>query len=241
MPHNRFFIDNKLAKDQIVELDGDEFFHLKKVYRKKEEDQIELINGNSILAVGTIISIEKRSARIKIDTLKTVKKKEVCLNLFQAITSPSNLSTIVEKACELNVDNFYIFASQNSQKKEISENAIKRLEKIVISSVKQSGRLDLPKIILIKDLFSLKISKDNNFFGDVDKKAPFLKFDDFENLKNSKISVFIGPEKGFTQKELDFLKNDLKAKGIKLSNNILRAETASIAAVTLFRYFLGSN
>ena len=47
-------------------------------------------------------------------------------------------------------------------------------------------------------------------------------------------TVFIiGPESGFTQDEITFFKDNLKASPIILSKNVLRCETAAICAATL--------
>ena len=64
MPHDRFYVDASL--EDRVTLEGQEFYHLMRVMRKKVGDPIELVNGRHKLAEGTIYSLSKWEATITI-------------------------------------------------------------------------------------------------------------------------------------------------------------------------------
>ena len=58
-------------------------------------------------------------------------------------------------------------------------------------------------------------------------------FGDFEGSNKVEVKEYgfiVGPEGGFSKDELELLKNH--AKGVKLSDNILRAETAAIVSMS---------
>ena len=56
--------------------------------------------------------------------------------------------------------------------------------------------------------------------------------------KAESILLFVGPEKGFSDQEKELLEKKYQAKGIRLSQNVLRTETAAITAAALGSYFL---
>src|SRR5206468_812796 len=98
---------------------------------------------------------------------------------------------------------------------------------------KQCGRLYMPKLI-IKNSITECIAKDASaFFGDIsDDALDFTAVQD--QIKNAKdVTVCIGPEAGFTDEELKEM-NHVGMQGVRLHHNVLRAETAAIAAAVLF-------
>ena len=239
MPINRFYKNTPLEKDQIIAIDFTEFLHLKKVLRKKENDLIEIVNGKGKLAIGIILKIEKDFATIKINSVfEEIFNKKNKIILIQAITSSNKLSLILEKSTELGVDEIIFFTSKNSIKKTISENEEKRLRNIKISSIKQSGRLFLPKTTYIESINDLNNLNGNLFLADLDKNAnPLSK--ELQSIKNNDpIYIFIGPEKGFTKDEINHFSEHLKTKKVKLNENILRTETAAIAAIAIINNYI---
>lgn len=77
----------------------------------------------------------------------------------------------------------------------------------------------------------------SSFFGDTQPDAlPFISAWKKIEPKNEAI-FFIGPESGFTKEEVSLLKT-FKAQGVKLHPNILRTDTAAIAALTLLSHHI---
>jgi 16S rRNA (uracil1498-N3)-methyltransferase len=121
------------------------------------------------------------------------------------------------------VSSFKLYPASRSEKKALSEQNLKRLQTIILSSVKQCGRLYLPKIELKE---SLKACLEGQvLFGDLESSNPQIPIE-----KN--ITLVIGPEGGFTPQERSLLV-DYGAKGILLSRNTLRAETAAVVGAAL--------
>ncbi len=73
-----------------------------------------------------------------------------------------------------------------------------------------------------------KYKKELSFFA----FDPTGSFDYKLTAKSYNLGLFIGPEGGFTSKELDFFK-EKEIPVIKTGEQVLRAETASIVAISL--------
>lgn len=237
MPAERFFIDACFKKGGILLIKEEEFHHLAHVTRVRAKETIELVNGKGDLATAYVESIEKHHATVCLQTVETTKPPARSLILAQALTRPSRLEYIVEKSVELGITELWLFEGILSEKK-ISPSQEKRIHTILISALKQCGRLFLPKLILAPPLLSWK--KDEllatAFFGDTKPEAPsFLSA--LSKEKSSSYLVVIGPEKGFHAKETLFMEKNLQIQGISLHKNILRADTAAICALSLASAF----
>lgn len=219
MPHDRFYIDAPLKG--TLSLEGDEFRHLSRVMRKREGDEIELVNGKNALALARIDSLHKAYAELSI--LKTEERDPALppLILVQALPKLSNLELIIQKGTELGVSTFYLFPSTLSEKKELSDNQKKRLHHILIGAMKQCGRLDLPEI-----KWGLPKLEGNVYYGDLSEKAPSL-----ASIGVLPATLIVGPEKGFTEEEIE--KFAEKGKGASLGPYILRTETAALAGLAI--------
>ncbi|NGX34916.1 MAG: Ribosomal RNA small subunit methyltransferase E [Candidatus Anoxychlamydiales bacterium] len=230
MPKDRYFIDQDLTKNLNLEIKDKEAHHIKTL-RKKESEHVEIINGKGFLAKAKIEKIDKKSIKIKITDIFFEKEKKQKLILAQALLKPNKLDFLLEKTVELGVDEIWFFKSKNSEKINLSKNRLNRMKSILIAAIKQSGRLYLPKIKFFESIKDIKNFDGNIYFGDTKKEAKRFLDIFIKNKKNN--YFFIGPEMGFFKDEIFYLKNDLKALGIKLNNNILRAETAAISIIAI--------
>jgi 16S rRNA (uracil1498-N3)-methyltransferase len=226
---NRYFIDTLFSPRETVLLTGREFHHLRHVMRMKSGESVELINGHNVLAIARIETIDEESASLFIQKVekKTFNKRRVLL--VQAIPRLNHLEWIVEKGTELNVEAFWLFPSLLSEKIDFSSSQQQRLIQISIAAMKQCGRTDLPPIHYLSPLEHWKnIPEGMLLFGDTRPSAPFL---NTCAVTQEPIYLFIGPEKGFHPKEEKILSEKFNALGVRLHENILRVETASLAAV----------
>jgi 16S rRNA (uracil1498-N3)-methyltransferase len=224
---NRFFIESSLKKDATVSIPEEEKKHFK-VMRLQEKDEIELINGKNILAKGTITSIEKKKTLVLITNVSEEKKPKQKLILYQAYVKPTKIDLILEKGCELGVDQFVFFKSKRAEK--LFSLKKQRHKAILTSSIKQCGRLDLP-LVVYTDTFNP--SRDTClYFGDLRENAPFFPEYLYKNQTDKAIGFINGPESGFSDEEIKEFEAKFKAVGISLNKNVLRTETAAICALS---------
>jgi len=147
------------------------------------------------------------------------------------------LNFIIQKGTELGVQKFIPILSERTIVKEIN---IVRVKKIIVEASEQSNRISVPEI---NNLETLK-----NFLSQFPKNGCLLFCDincEKNNLKNilskkieEPVCVLIGPEGDFSEKERKLIINLNQTHSISLAKNILRAETAAVAAVTLVNYHL---
>jgi 16S rRNA (uracil1498-N3)-methyltransferase len=233
MPQNRFFLDQPFTKDAQIEVTGEEFAHMR-VMRPKIGDTFELVNGKNALAQAEVQNLTKTSVELKIRGVQTGKDKPQII-LIQALPRMQLLDWIIEKGTELNATEFWLFPGEYSEKKTLSETQISRLKHITISSMKQCGRLDLPKILVFPSLQKIPFSG-TVLFGDVRKNAqPFP-----QKLTQAPFCFCVGPEKGFSEKEVRFLE-EKKGVGVHLHENILRTETAAIIGLAYLGFLVSRN
>ncbi|MBI5273989.1 MAG: 16S rRNA (uracil(1498)-N(3))-methyltransferase [Chlamydiales bacterium] len=232
MPNNRFFTPYELKINQTIELEDKELHHLSHVTRCKVGELVEIVNGRGYLATGIIEVLSKKSASISITSTHFEERKKTRIILAQSIPLMNHLEMILEKGTELGVDEYYLFPSSKSSSLPNKEK-LSRFDFILTSSIKQSGRLYLPSIKLYPSLQQVPIIHGNRFFGDVRENASYL-----QQAPLVDTILFIGPESGFTNDEVLYLESDYMAKGIKLSSNILRVETAAITGIGMLAMLL---
>ncbi|HXF29035.1 MAG TPA: RsmE family RNA methyltransferase [Chlamydiales bacterium] len=231
MPHSRFYIPKRFEKKVAVTIEDEEFHHLQRVMRHAVGDEVELINGMGQLAKARVSAIGKRSGEVVVENVRTEEKQTKKIILALAFLKPNHFEIAIEKATELGADAFWLFPGDRSEKKAVSETYMTRLQTIVIGATKQCGRLFLPEISVRNDLKDC-LQADLCLYGDVSEDAP--KISEYTNKigDESTTALLIGPESGFSEKEVTEMKR-AGAVGITLHHNILRAETAAIVGMLL--------
>lgn len=233
MPIDRYYIDAPLNESENIYLQDEEAHHLLNVTRTRIGQIIEVINGKNVVAKGILIHAGKGKAEIKIETRQVLPPSPYQIILAQAIPRLNRLELILEKGCELGMTKILLFPGERSEKTELTTNQLKRLTRILINAMKQCGRLDLPQIVFMPQLSEWKEIQQGAYFGVVGKALPFSEV----WKKESSTTFFVGPESGFSEKEIHFLV-EKGATGVTLHPYILRTETAPLVALSLISHWL---
>jgi len=225
MPVDRFYLNAPLLKGEIVSLEDSEHHHLSHVMKLHVGEEVELINGQGILSSAKITEIQKKKSLLLI--LSSEKKAPPVPRLILAIPLMrlSKLEWVIEKGTELGADLFLLFQAEYSEKEGLSENQQERLHNLCIAACKQSGRLYIPSLELVPHLESIFKHKALFLFGDTRQN------ESKEIPKSDCLAFITGPERGFSKQEVQLLNKE--AVSFKLNTNILRAETAPLAAISL--------
>ncbi len=225
MPQDRFYLDAPLQTGQTVTLEESEFHHLK-VLRIDPSEEIELVNGHGFLAKANLLKLDKRAAHLQISSCTHSPPPSPSISLALALIRVNRLEWAIEKATELGADEIFLYPADYSEKEALSPHQLDRLRHLAISALKQCGRLYLPRLSL-SSLDEIFLTSNRILYGDTNPNATRI---------NSSIepTLFIsGPEKGFSEREELLLQ--AKGTGVKLSENILRAETAPLAALSILK------
>lgn len=215
--------------NQIYTLDKEESQHCVKVLRLKENYTLFVTDGQGNLYKAEIVEALPRSCSVRIiETQAEYGKRDYYLHI--AIAPTKNIARIewfLEKATEMGIDEITPIICEHSER-EIIKN--ERLEKIIVSAMKQSLKAYLPKLneaIPIKQL--IQNSKEEKklicYCQDDDRK----KIQDIYKPKES-VLIIIGPEGDFSEKEVQEALNNNFQK-ITLGKERLRTETAGLYAV----------
>ena len=227
----RLFFNKDLSQDDSrLIIDREESRHIVKVLRKKVGDTIYITNGKGILFTTVIDVINKNSTELKIIEAKQEAESKFHINIAVAPTKNNDrIEWFVEKSTEIGVNTISTVMCEKSERKKIK---IDRLEKITISAMKQSLQLHKP---IIQELVSfeefIKNCESENKFIAHCKENEKLFLGDCE-LNSNTITVLIGPEGGFSQKEIG-LAEENGFISVSLGNTRLRTETAAIVATQL--------
>ena len=226
--HN-FFVSEKLdGKNEITIFDPSLINQLRNVLRLHHGDKVILLDNSGSEFHVELVSFSPKMIHAKI--LKTEKNKNIPkreVTLFQSLLKKDKLEWVFEKGTELGVSRFAPALSERSEKKSFN---VERAEKIIREAAEQSGRGTLPalhKVQNLKELMELS-AKSPVAFHTEGEKIP-----DIFLSSHEPVSIFIGPEGGWTEKEITFF----KSKNIPiycLGTQVLRAETAAVSALSLF-------
>lgn len=224
---------------EIVSLSKEESFHIVKVLRLKNGDHIEICDGNGRAFLGEIIN---PSALVQIKILSELDSNEPETNvvLYQSLSKGTKMDLVIQKAVELGVNEIVPVATEFSVVKiNDSDNKTSRWRKIASEAVKQCKRSAVP---LISEPVKFKDAIDNMSKHDVSLVAyeceKERKITDDLFVDATSVGIFIGPEGGFSQAEIEYATQ----KGVipvTLGKRIMRTETAAIALSAIVMYKLG--
>ena len=216
----REFLDNRYAK-----IEGDDFFHIKKSLRKKRGDELICFDKlNKYFC--KIVKIEKKFILVEIIKKERIKERKKEINLFVGLINLPKFDEVVRYVSALNVTSLTPIVTEYTQQNlAISKNREKRWEKIIYEESKQSHNFQFLKIKnILKFENVLQMDGINILFhpsGGVYKKID----------NNKRINLFIGPEGGFSNKEIKVAKrNNFYIMKLPF-DTILRTEVAVITAI----------
>jgi 16S rRNA (uracil1498-N3)-methyltransferase len=225
--------DSLTVDSKIITIENQSVKHIKAL-RLRINENILITNGLGILAECSLVEIKNGSFFLNvIKFLQIENDSSSKLGLALGILdNKDRFEFALEKSIELGITEFYPIITDFTQKKNINDY---RLRTKAIAAIEQSCRSLLPVIspvMSIRQLISVTKNKySNNFLCDIEGAKP-----DSGNTSKSNL-ILVGPEGGFSTKEIELIKTDLNAKSISLGKNRLRAETAAIAACSMFLEF----
>ena len=226
----QLFYNNLLDKNsKEILFDKIESKHIIRVLRKKENDILDITNGNGSLFKAKItLANDKRCIAEIIQVKEKEKLWDYYLHIAIAPTKNNDrLEWFLEKATEIGIDEITPIICQNSERKFVKQ---ERLEKIIQSAMKQSLKFTLPKLnepIKFNDFIDQDFNGKKCIAHCEDDEKTLLKT--LVNTKE-KITILIGPEGDFSTQEI---KKALSKKFIPISlgESRLRTETAGLVAV----------
>ena len=234
MKRHRFYC--RPITQPVTELTGFEAHHASSVLRHKPGDILELFDGAGTLAQAEIQTILPRKITLAIQTIQTIgRPNRSQVVIACSLAQGERFDWLISKCTELGVDRICPVRFERTVKLARGEKVTERFVKLAIAAAKQCERLFLPRIdragSLIQTLenFAAESSEKSILYGSCNPKAPSL----LQQVEVSQdIIVFIGPEGGLTLDE-ERLLNEHGGLKIRLTDTVLRIETAAVAAAAI--------
>ena len=232
----RLFYSKELKNGLISKLSKIQSHYTKNVMRLKPGEKISLFNSFNGEWDASILTHGKDLTEFKVEKLSRPQEEEEN-NLWLAFSPIKKIpqDMMLQKTTELGIKKFFPILCERSIVREIN---IERAEKIVVEASEQSNRISVPEILKIQNLENfLKNFPENGhiIFCDINSESRNLK--NIVSNKNS-VCILIGPEGDFSENERQLIVDNKKTISISLAKNILRAETAAIAATTILSHHL---
>ncbi|MBG6111538.1 16S rRNA (uracil1498-N3)-methyltransferase [Flavobacterium sp. CG_9.10] len=222
-----FYNININETTETFSFDKEESKHIIKVLRKKDTDILYVTNGLGFLFKTEITLASDSKCTVKILSFEKSVPSKFHLHLAVAPTKMNDrYEWFLEKAVEIGIHEITPIICDRSERKVINT---ERFDKIILTALKQSNELFLPKLneaITFKEFVKLK--------NEGKKLIAHCEETNKKTLKsvlepNENITILIGPEGDFSEKEIEAaLENNYIP--VSLGNTRLRTETAAIVA-----------
>ncbi len=237
---HRFFVsENQILEDSIV-ITGDDVNHIKNVLRMKIGETILISDGNDKEYVCSIAGIEDDRVAATIEDINGASRElPVKVTLFQALPKGDKMETIIQKMVELGAYEIVPVSTKRCIVKLDAKKAAKKTERwnaISESAAKQSKRGIMPKVyepVTFAQALEMAQGMDMILIPYENAEGIAYTRQVLSEIKSGmSVGVFIGPEGGFAQEEVDEAVS-IGAKEITLGNRILRTETAGMTVMSV--------
>ena len=233
----RIYYKENIQINNIVKLSSIDKHYLKNVMRCKVGSHIYLYNENNGQFEARILEYLKENVMIKILLFNDFYEEETDLFLIFSPVKKNRNEFIIQKATELGVSEIYPVITNRNLVKTLNYD---RLCLIAKEASEQSERLTIPKIHKLQKLEKLIDNWINDriiiYADETIKSENYTVINKFP--KNSKGAVLIGPEGGFSEKEINFLKSMEFIKPVSFGRRILKSDTSCIVALSFWHFLV---
>lgn len=242
----QFFIEPSAVDKEHIEITGQDVNHIKNVLRMRIGEKIAAVNeaeGRKYLC-----EIQKLGEECIICGILSEEETDTELPskiyLFQGLPKGDKMELILQKAVELGCFEVVPVTCKRcvvklEEKKQKSR--VQRWQSISEAAAKQSGRRIIPRVHEV-----MRFSEALTYAADMDiRLIPYERAVNMEKTRSllaslrsgQRIAVFIGPEGGFEEAEIEEAKK-IGVIPVTLGRRILRTETAALTILSWLMYAL---
>lgn len=232
MKIHRFYVEdksNKLGLKTLKILDKNIIHQANTVLHLKKGEYVKLFDGiqacdylYNIRGIGRKELFLESVEKINMEKINKDKKINVYVSIIK-----SDFDLAVRQLVEMGVDNIYPIISDRTERKEIN---MERFHKIVVEASEQCGRYDIPSLSepeYLGKYIGLLTPTDNTiaYHTEVSQNENKVVVGETNIVKN--LNVFIGPEGGWSEREIALFKKT-SAVFKRLDTYILKTSTACV-------------
>tara|TARA_B100000965_G_scaffold337950_1_gene304959 strand:- start:370 stop:1080 length:711 start_codon:yes stop_codon:yes gene_type:complete len=234
MSNIRLFFPESLSLNYKSNLDKSQSHYLTKVMRIKIGNKFSLFNSDGEW-MANINQISK--GIVEFSVTEKIRQKENTKEIWLAFSpiKSNYFNFMIQKATELGVTRLIPIIFDRSIVRKLNK---ERVEKIIVEATEQSNRINIPfleKPQNLKNFLSNNIKKIDLVFADLNTSNTKL---EIKKKSNKPLCAIIGPEGDFSENERKQILNFDGVKPIKINENILRTETATISIISIINYNL---
>lgn len=232
----RLYVEHPLGQGQSVPVDRDQSHYLFGVMRQKQGAEVALFNGQDGEWRAQVVQAGKRSGELTcLEQTKPLKMPPNLWLLFAPIKK-ARTDFIVEKAAEMGAARILPVQTDYTNSERIRQD---RLQAHAVEAAEQCGGTYVPEVCDLQKL--------DRLLADWPQDRKLMFCDEAEvgagrvlgAAGGDKWAILIGPEGGFSEVERKRLQALPFAHVVSLGPRILRADTAAVAALTVWQQHLG--
>ena len=225
----RLFVATPIAASQPLRIEGAQAHYLASVMRVKPGTIIRVFDDLSGEWQAEVMAAGKRDVQLAVRDHLAPRETTRDLWLAAAPIRRARYDWVAEKACELGVARIVPVATRRAVVDRIKPD---RLRAHMIEAAEQCGRTALPEVAEQVALPLWLADCDRTiFFADEQGGMPIA---DAVRARPGPAAILIGPEGGFDDSERAAIRAHPRGVPISLGQNILRADTAAVAAVAVW-------
>lgn len=241
---HRFFVPPQTLQNDPVVLPPETSHQIATVLHLKEGQQIALLDNSGNEYITELLTVGSKVALGRVlEKWPSLSEPETEITLYLAMTQREKFEWALQKCCEAGASRFVPVVSSRSLVQTLTEARTKypRWQKILQEATEQSRRGHIPELLEpLRYGQALAHARQNSQVSLVaweqENKTGLKKA--LQKVKpGDKIAVFVGPEGGFSEDEID-LACQVKAVPVSLGPRILRMETAAVVMVALILFQL---
>lgn len=226
---HRFFVEERIVPDiRFATKDAKLLHQWRNVLRLKAGNEVVLFDGFGMDHRCELASLDRKEAVCIVrESSKSAPTSRQQFFLFASLIKKERFEWLLEKATELGVAQIRPVIADRSEVKKFN---LARAKDIVKEASEQSGRGSLPALYEPMELQN--VFREYTYFKMMafDPHGEMFKKTDWE--KEEKVGAFIGPEGGWSARELELFRDE-KIPVFSLGVSTLRAETAAVAVTSL--------
>ena len=242
----RFFVEPEQVGEKEITITGSDVNHIKNVLRMKPEETILISSGENLEYTCYIRELKEEEIIAHIMYVQESGYELLSrLYLFQGLPKSDKMELIIQKAVELGVHEIIPVASKRAVVKldaRKEEKKRTRWQAISESAAKQSKRMYVPEVKKV-----MSFSQAVEYAGQLD--VVLVPYELAKGMgetreiigkikKGQSVGIFIGPEGGFEEAEVELAVEKANAKAITLGKRILRTETAGLTVLSILMFTL---
>lgn len=237
----RIYLNQQLSQGARLLLDADTTHYVGTVLRMRLQAELLVFNADDGEFAAQIVVAEKRGIEVALgEQLRAPQAASLIIHLGLGISRGDRMDFAIQKSTELGVTRITPLYSQYGEvklKTDRVENKLRHWRKIAASAAEQSGRLDIPEIVvpLSLDEWQDTLGETTRLLLDPTGKE---RLGELTGTTVADITLLIGPEGGFSEQELDWGRKHHFAI-VTLGPRILRTETAPAAALAILQHRFG--